>query len=126
MIEFIVQIIGEFIIQLIGEALFALGYRSLSEPFSKQPNPWLAALGFGLFGTILGGISLLVLPSNLTHIGMPRVANLVVTPLLVGLCMSIIGGWRAKRGGLVLPIDRFWYGYLFALTVALIRFRFAR
>ncbi|WP_310484653.1 hypothetical protein [Chamaesiphon sp. VAR_48_metabat_403] len=126
MIEFIVQIIGEFIVQIIAEALFAFGYRSLSETFRKQRNPWLAALGFSLFGAILGGLSLLVLPSNLTPVGMPRVANLVFTPLLVGFCMSAIGGWRAKRGRLVLPIDRFWYGYLFALAVALIRFKFAR
>jgi hypothetical protein len=126
MIEFIIQIIGEFIVQLLGEALFALGYRSLAETFQKQPNPWLAALGFILFGAILGGLSLLILPSNLTPIGIPRVANLIITPILIGLCMSAIGGWRSKRGSLVLPIDRFWYGYLFALTVALIRFRFAR
>jgi hypothetical protein len=115
-----------FIVQLDSEALFALGYRSLAETFKKQPNPWLAALGFILFGFLSGGLSLLMLPSNLVPTGMLRVVNLIFTPILVGLCMSVIGGWHTNRGGLVLPIDKFWYGYLFALTVALIRFRFAR
>ncbi len=127
---FIIQIIGEFIIQLIGqffgEALFLFVYRSLSEPFKKNPNPWLGALGFILIGSIVGGFSLLVLPSNLIPVGTSRMANLILTPLLVGLCTSLIGAWRTKRGSWMLPIDKFWHGYVFALTIALIRFIFAR
>ncbi len=126
MIEFIIQIIGEFILQIIIEALFALGLSSLAEPFRKPPNPWIAAIGFWLFGVILGGLSLLALPSNLTPPGMPRVGNLIFTPLLVGVCMLVIGSWQTKRGGRVLRIDKFWYGYAFALAVALVRSRFAR
>jgi hypothetical protein len=125
MIEFLLQIIGEFILQIVVEALFALGYSSLAETFKQPPNPWLAALGFLLFGAIAGGLSLLVFPSNLTPAGLPRVANLIFTPLLVGLCMSAIGAWRSKRGNLVLRIDKFWYGYCLALALALVRFRFA-
>jgi len=39
--------------------------------------------------------------------------------------MSAMGYWRARRGQAVLRIDRFAYGYLFALTFALVRFWFA-
>ncbi len=126
MIELLLQIIGEFVLQIILEALLAVGWNSLAETFKQPPNPWLAAIGFMLFGAIAGGLSLLALPSNLTPAGMPRVANLIFTPLFVGLCMSVIGGWRSKHGNLVLRIDKFWYGYLFALVLALVRFRFAR
>jgi len=39
--------------------------------------------------------------------------------------MAILGAWRARRGQQVLRIDRFAYGYLFALSIALVRFYFA-
>lgn len=68
---------------------------------------------------------MLVFPAHLTPAGLPRLANLVLTPLAVGLCMSAMGAWRSKRGDALLRIDRFSYGYLFALTMALVRFQFA-
>jgi hypothetical protein len=48
-----------------------------------------------------------------------------LTPLLVGGIMVAMGAWRARRGQAVLRIDRFTYGYLFALSLALVRFFFA-
>lgn len=102
-----------------------LGFHSLAEPFRKSPNPWLAALGYAIFGALAGGLSLLVFPAHLTPAGLPRLANLLLTPLAVGLCMSAMGAWRSKRGDILLRIDRFSYGYLFALTMALVRFQFA-
>jgi hypothetical protein len=125
MLEFIVEILGEFLLQALGEALMELGFHSLAKPFRKPPNPWLAALGYAIFGALAGGLSLLVLPAHLTPAGIPRLANLLLTPLAVGLCMGAMGAWRAKRGDSVLRIDRFSYGYLFALTMALVRFQFA-
>lgn len=125
MLEFIVEILGEFLLQVLGEALIELGFHSLAEPFRKPPNPWLAALGYAIFGALAGGLSLLVFPAHLTPAGLPRLANLLLTPLAVGLCMSAMGAWRSKRGDALLRIDTFSYGYLFALTMALVRFLFA-
>lgn len=118
------EIIGEFLIQLIGEALVQLGLRSLGEPLNRPPNPWLAALGYGLFGAIFGGLSLWPFPGNLVPEPW-RIANLIVTPLAVGALMAAMGVWRARHGKPVLRIDRFAYGYLFALAFALVRFFFA-
>jgi polynucleotide 5'-kinase involved in rRNA processing len=81
----------------------------------------LAAIGYALFGATLGGLSLLLFPNNLVQ-GAWRVANLVATPIAVGCVMAVLGVWRAHRGQSVLRIDRFAYGYLFALSVALVRF----
>jgi hypothetical protein len=125
MLEFIVEVLGEFLLQVLGEALLELGFHSLAEPFRKPPNPWLAALGYAIFGALAGGLSLLVFPAHLTPAGLPRLANLLLTPLAVGLCMGAMGTWRAKRGDSVLRIDKFSYGYLFALIMALVRFQFA-
>ena len=55
-----------------------------------------------------------------------RIVNLVLTPIAVGLLMCAMGAWRARRGDAVLRIDRFAYGYLFALALAVVRFSFAR
>ena len=124
MIEVIFEILGEFLLQVLGEALVELGFHSLAEPFQKPPNPWLAAIGYALFGAILGGLSLLVFPNNLVPEPW-RLVNLFATPLAVGGLMVAMGAWRARRGQPVLRIDKFAYGYLFALALALVRFFFA-
>jgi hypothetical protein len=54
-----------------------------------------------------------------------RVANLVLTPLAAGLMMSLMGAWRRRRGDDLIRLDRFSYGVLFALAMALVRFFFA-
>jgi hypothetical protein len=126
MLDLILQIIGEFLIQIIGEILVELGFHSLAEPFRTPPNPWLAVIGYGVFGAIAGGLSLIFFPTYLTSTKAWRIANLVITPIAVGLCMAALGAWRTKRGQLVFRIDRFSYGYLFALSLAVIRFNFAK
>lgn len=124
MLEFIFEVVGEFLLQVLGEALVELGFHSLGEPFRRPPNPWLASLGYTLFGAILGGLSLLAFPDNLVPEAF-RIANLVLTPLAVGCVMAAMGAWRARRGEPVLRIDKFAYGYLFALSLAIVRFFFA-
>ncbi len=124
MLQLILEVLGEFLLQLALEFMAELGFHSLAEPFRKPPDPWLAALGYTLFGAIAGGLSLLMFPSHMVG-GWLRVLNLLVTPIAVGLGMCLMGRWRAHRGQVLLRIDRFSYGYLFALSLALIRFWFA-
>lgn len=124
-VEFIVEVIGEVVLQAVAEALVELGLHSLAEPFRKPPNPWLAGFGYALFGAIAGGISLLLLPMHFASAGL-RLANLLFTPVAVGLLMCVMGAWRARNNQPVLRIDRFAYGYLFALSLALIRYWFAQ
>lgn len=124
MLEFLFEILGELLLQFVVEALLEIGLHALAEPFRRQPDPRLAALAYACFGGVLGGASLLLVP---VHLVSPpwRLANLIVTPLALGLLMGLIGRWRQRRGQEVLRLDRFAYGYLFALTFALLRFGFA-
>ncbi|MFZ6748851.1 hypothetical protein [Undibacterium sp. Ren11W] len=124
MIEFIFELLGEFLLQVIVEAFIEIGFHSFAEPLRRPPNPWLAAIALILLGAILGGLSLLVFPNNLVPQAW-RVFNLIATPIAVGAAMTIIGAWRASSGQSLLRIDRFSYGYLFALSIALVRFNFA-
>jgi hypothetical protein len=124
-LEFLFELLLEFILQIVGEALFELGLHALAEPFRRPPNPWLAGAGYLLFGAILGAISLWLFPSYMVTNAALRWVNLALTPLSAGACMAAIGQWRANRGQLRLRIDRFSYGYLFALSLALVRFVWA-
>ncbi|MEX0641460.1 MAG: hypothetical protein WD468_02100 [Pirellulales bacterium] len=126
MLESLFELAAELVLQLVAEVLYELGLHSLAKPFRRPANPWFAAFGYLLFGVIAGGLSLLLFPSHLVAGKTWQIVNLIVTPIAVGLLMSAMGAWRARRGEEVLRIDRFSYGYLFALALALIRFYFAK
>lgn len=115
------QFLGELALQVIGEILVEIGLHSIKEPFRGSPNSWLAAVGYAMFGAGFGGLSLLVMPSHFVASPALRLLNLAVTPVGAGLCMTLVGRLRARRGEALLRIDRFAYGYLFAFTIALIR-----
>ena len=103
--ELFIQLLGDFLLQVLGEALLELGLHSLAEPFQREPNPWVAAGGYTLFGCVFGGLSLLVFWTHLTPVGLPRLLNLLLTPLAAGSIMSAIGRWRSSRGETVFRID---------------------
>lgn len=124
MFEFLFELIGELLLQIVVEILGELGFRAMGEPFRKQRHPWLLGAGYALLGAVAGVLSLGVFPDYL--VAPPfRIANLIVTPLLVGLMMSALGAWRAQQGLFLLRWDRFIYGYVFALAFALIRYHWA-
>jgi hypothetical protein len=125
MLEFLLEVIGEFLLQALVEILFEFGFHALRKLFRRPSNPWVAAGWYMLFGAIFGGLSLLLFPNHLVPMKALRVANLVVTPVAVGLLMAGVGLLRARRGQSLLRIDRFAYGYLFALALAAVRFHFA-
>lgn len=124
MLELFIEVFGEFILQCLVEGLVELGLHSLAAPFARRPNPWMAGLGYAVFGAILGGLSLLVFPSNFATRPW-RLLNLIVTPLAVGGAMATLGAWRARRAEDIWRIDRFGFGYVFALSLAVVRFVYA-
>ncbi|KQZ41484.1 DUF2537 domain-containing protein [Duganella sp. Root1480D1] len=126
MIEFLFELIGEFLIQVVVEALVELGFHSFEGASRRPLNPWVAGLGYAIFGAIAGGITLWLLPDHLVRNEVLRKLNLLITPLAAGGMMCLMGAWRVRRGDDVLRIDRFAYGYLFALSLALVRFIFAQ
>jgi hypothetical protein len=124
MFELIFYILGEFLLQVMAETLASIGFGAMGETFRKQPNPWLAAIGYGLLGAMVGGVSLLVFRTPLISLGAWRLFNLVVTPIAVGMVIAALGAWKIKRGKMVFRIDRFSYGYLFALSFAWVRYHY--
>ena len=120
----LLQILGELVLQVLLEALAELGLHSIHEPFRrpKPLHPALAAIGYGILGAATGGLSLWLLPNLFIMSEWLRIANLVITPIAAGGVMGAFGAWRRRRNEELIRLDRFAYGFLFALAMALVRF----
>jgi hypothetical protein len=118
------EIIGQILFEILAEVL----WRNLIKPFRrpKRFNPFLAGIGYVIYGAIAGALSLIIIPSLLIQPRWVRVVNLVVVPLVCGLVMATIGGWRKRRDKEIIRLDTFIYAFLFALSMAFLRFIFQR
>jgi FtsH-binding integral membrane protein len=124
--EVVFQAIAELVLQIVFEVLAEFGMHSVIEVFERRPNPWVAAVGHVILGAVAGLVSLLIFPALLIHSHNAQLASLFITPLLAGGTMSLMGAWRRRRGQAVIRIDRFAYGYLFAVAMALVRYTLAK
>ncbi len=118
----LLEVLAELLLQL----LFELGARSLAVPLQRK-TPWhpaWAALGYIGAGAAAGGLSLWLFPALWVTTPGLRLANLVVTPILSGAVMAGLGALRARRNAPTVTLDRFAYGYLFALAMAGVRYAF--
>jgi hypothetical protein len=126
-IEVLLELFGELLLQVVMQALAEAGLHAVRRPGERPPpSPWLLVLGYGLLGLVVGGLSLLLFPHSLLHSRPARLVGLGLTPVASGLAMALLGAWRLRRGQPQLAMDRFAYGYLFALVVALVRFSWAQ
>lgn len=124
--ELLFQFLGEILLQLVFECLAELGLRGLGQTLRRPTSPTLATVGFVLWGAIAGGISLLVFPHSPISNPDYRMVNLIVTPLVAGLVMTLIGRKRSKAGMTIVALDRFAYAFTFAFFMAVIRFVWAK
>ena len=123
--EILLQFLGEILLQVGFEFLAELGAHSLADTLKKPKNPVLSAIGFILWGAVAGAISLLILPSSVISNPVFRQINVLVTPLVAGGVMMLIGRQRGKRGQSIVRLDRFGYAYAFALAMAVVRYVWA-
>jgi len=124
--EVLFQFVGEFLIQIVFEILTELGLHSTREVFKRPPNPFFATIGYSILGAIAAGFSLWWHPEHFTRTMELRIAVLVVVPVAAGATMALMGAWRRRRDQPLIRLDRFVYGYVFALTMGGIRFMWAQ
>lgn len=124
--ELLFEIIGEILIQIIFELLFEFGFYSVLEIRKKRKarNPFIAFIGYLIVGAAIGGISLFIFPESFISNSKYKILNLIMTPLLAGAVMSFMGWWRRKYDQEIIRLDKFLYGYAFALSMAIVRFLF--
>jgi hypothetical protein len=73
-----------------------------------------------LLGAATGALSVLIFPHPLFHHSHVHGVSLVISPVVTGLVMSQIGSVQRRRGRESTPMD--WYGFVFALAMAAMRF----
>lgn len=123
--EIIIQFLGELLLQAFFELLVEFGLHSLADTVRKPRHPFFSFVGFLLWGAIAGGVSLLIFPSSLIVNPGFRAINLVATPLVIAAIMMFIGKARDRKGQNLVGLDRFGYAFIFAFTMALVRFVWA-
>lgn len=124
-LEIILQFLGEFLVQIVIECFSEAGLHTFADASKKPRNVFVLVLIYAVFGTMAGGLSLLILPHAFILNLALREANVLITPLIAGTTMMLIGRWRDKRGQERFGIDRFGYAFVFAFAMALIRFNWA-
>ena len=123
----LLEFLAELLLQVLFEWLAARGVHALKAPFARraEASPELATIGYALYGTVAGLLSLLVAPHGFIVSPAGRIANLVVTPLAMGALMTAIGHWRRRRDRETVRLERFGYAFTFAFAMAVVRFVFA-
>lgn len=133
--DLLLELLGLFLESLI-EAIFQyliaglmdLLLRSLGEVFQgfEIQNSLRAFCGYGLFGLILGSVSLLLLPHHVIHPSKSHGISLLVSPVLTGTMLWGTGEILRRQNKKVTRIETFGYGFIFAFGLAFIRFFFAK
>lgn len=117
--EFLFQFLAEVLFQALVELPFVwLG-------FNKKESPGLFSFSLSTFlGIVIGVISIFVLKEHfITNISL-RVINLILGPILIGKVFVVMHGKRKNREDKLYLFSSFWNTYIFALSIAIIRFIF--
>jgi hypothetical protein len=127
-LELVLAILFEAAFEFAADFLGALVLRGIAEIFntSEFKNPLAACVGYIFLGGLAGGLSLFLFPHPLVHPSKVPGLSVVISPILAGLGMSLIGSIRRKRNKNAIRIESFGYGFAFAFGMALIRFFFVK
>jgi hypothetical protein len=109
---------------VLGELLAAVGWESTRE--ARRPkhkaHPALAAIGYVLFGMVLGGVSAAVWPHRFSQSDGLALLSLVLNPIASGFVMQWYGIWRSSRGRSTTNLATFLGGAAFGFGVSLARY----
>ena len=123
LLGWILEPILEALIEYVFGTILGFLLRALGEVFKTEiESPAVAAFGYVLFGVLSGYISLIFFPYRIVHRSKIPGISLVISPVLVGLMMSLTGSILRRREKRVIRIESFAYGFAFALGMALVRF----
>lgn len=126
--EIIIEILLELVVQIIGEGIGELVIRSIGSIFGEKfaENKFLPFLGYIFFGGVLGCISLAVLPEHMIKDPQLRLVNLFLSPLVLGLLMLLRGKNLKAKEAKVIRLDSLLYGFIFAFSISIVRFKYGR
>jgi cytochrome bd-type quinol oxidase subunit 1 len=120
--------VADIAAELLLEAVFAELAGILSRAFRlfrvrvRRANPVSAAVIFSMVGVCFGFLSVWLFPHHLVHPSRLHGISLLISSILTGLLMAQIGRTVRKWGRQPVLIESFGYGFVFALTMGLVRF----
>ncbi len=102
--------------------------RAIAEVFrnSEIRSRNLALAGYALLGLFAGAVSVLLLPHPLFHPSRIRGVSLLISPLVTGALMAIVGSMLRRHERETVRIESFAYGSIFAFGMALVRLLFTK
>jgi hypothetical protein len=123
----ILEILLEAFSELVGAALLDIGSRALGKVFDPAiSSRAVAFFAYGLVGAFTGAYSVIVFPHPLVHPSRIHGISLLVSPVIAGLVMSLVGSMLRMRDKKVVRIESFGYGFTFAFGMAAVRFFFTK
>jgi hypothetical protein len=125
----IVELFFEVLIQIVFEAgvdaASRVPRRFHLAPFLRvtlsPSNAAFTTLKFAFLGFGLGAVSLLVFPHPLVHPSRFHGISLLISPVVTGTVMGLVGRTVRRRGKTPVQIESFAYGFTCAFAMALIR-----
>jgi hypothetical protein len=113
---------------MIGELILDLVFRSLGSLVEDllESVPFATGIGVVLLGLTSGAISLHFFPHPLVHPARIHGISLIISPLIAGLVMALVGRLIRRRGKETVQIESFGYGFAFAFSMAAVRLLFVK
>ncbi len=123
----ILEILLEAFFELAGAALLDIASRALGKVFDpKISGRAVASFGYGSLGVLTGAYSVIMFPHPLVRPSRIHGISLLVSPVIAGSVMSLIGSILRKRDKKAVQIESFGYGFAFAFGMAAVRFFFTK
>lgn len=123
----ILVVIIQFLIEVVGQALVSIPFDCACRIRERREHhPGSHAFVFLIVGGLVGWMSVALVPALVQTTG-ARIASLVVTPFVSGTLGYFIAKWQSEtRNPLLVPQYHFWYTFLFALGLVVVRFAYAK
>lgn len=124
LIELLLEVFGEAAIQVVWEVIAECFVRTVPRRAGSRPqlHPAIAIPTYAVVGFGLGWLTVAVYPHRLfAHPPIPG-ASLFLSPLLAGAVMAYLGSRHPGSATRTLRLDRFSYGFVFALGISTARF----
>jgi hypothetical protein len=123
-LEPLMELFAEFLIEMAFGLFLSFLWRKVRTARwkSRRISLWLILPFLGVVGAAFGWISILAIPAPIFHSGRFRGLSLILSPLLTGLVMALVGSNLRRRKEMPAPLESFSGGFAFALGMALVRF----
>ncbi len=124
--EFVISFLTELGGPLIFELLAELGLRSAASALGheKEIHPFFTLIGYIVLALICASISIAIHRGHYIKDVNLQYLHLAISPILVGLIMKYRGKFLQSKEKKAIRLDSFLYGYAFALTFSLVRFKY--